>query len=435
MIYLKSIGIVCTLILLASAAYAEEALLWKDCVKEAKKNHPDLISAKEKVNQAKAAREVTRSTLMPQVSGTASRTTSLSPSSATGGMVSASSARRKPSTTYDYDVTGEQLVFDGFKGTFDLSGAERSVRAAKYIYDVTSSNIRLRLRTAFINLLTAQELLKVTEDIEKRRAQNAELIKLRYEGGREHKGSLMTAEADLARATYEVNQARRDIYVSQRRLVKELGRSMFAPLVAIGALEAGSADRVMPDFEKMAQTTPLLQQLIEEKEAAKYGVRSAYADFFPQVYVSGSIGNTNTRWPPDKNSWSVGGNATVPIFDGGKRRAALADAKAVLGQAKADERSGRDGVIFTLSDSWKALQDAIDNVEVQRKFLEATKERARIAEEEYSAGLLSFDNWIIIEDDLVSAKKSYVNAQASALIAEANWIQAKGGTIDDDQGQ
>ncbi len=58
------------------------------------------------------------------------------------------------------------------------------------------------------------------------------------------------------------------------------------------------------------------------------------------------------------------------------------------------------------------------------------EERATISEAQYSSGLISFDNWIIIEDDLVMAKKSYLEVQANALLAEANWIQAKGGTIE-----
>ncbi|MDD4202596.1 MAG: TolC family protein, partial [Candidatus Omnitrophica bacterium] len=43
-----------------------------------------------------------------------------------------------------------------------------------------------------------------------------------------------------------------------------------------------------------------------------------------------------------------------------------------------------------------------------------------------------FDDWIIIEDNLVNAEKSFLDAQASMLIAEAYWIQAIGGTLDYD---
>lgn len=417
----------------AGAAGAEEALEWEACAREARRQHPDLLAAAEKVNQTRATKEITRSAILPQITGNASEETSKGPSFSSSGATVVTTSSRSAKTTYEYDVTGKQLLFDGFKSLFDLSGAEQNVISSRYTYDVTSSNIRLRLRTAFVNLLAAQELLTVTEQIEARRKQNLELVRLRYEGGREHRGSLLTSEADLAQASYEVRKARRAIYVAERQLTKELGRSSFTPLTAKGTLDPRDTDREMPDFDRLAATTPLLQQLIAEKEAARLGLKSAYANFFPQIYASGSIGNTNTDAFPDKNEWSVGTTFTLPIFDGGNRIASVSKAKATLGKAQEDERSGRDGVIYTLSNTWAQLRDAVDNVAVQSKYLHATRERARIAEAEYTIGLLSFDNWIIIENNLVSAKKTFVNAQANSLLAEANWIQAKGGTLDYDQ--
>lgn len=419
---------------IASSAQDEEILEWKECVKEAKKNHPDLISASEKIKQARASKEITRSAYLPQLNFDASEITTKNASfGASGSSVELVSSGSNRSTTYQYEVTAQQLLFDGFKTSYDLSTAERNITASKYNYDVTSSNVRLRLRTAYVDLLSAQEYLKVAQDIEARRRQTLELVRLRYEGGREHKGSLKTSEANLIQAIYDVAQATRDIYLYQRQLIKELGRSKFNLMTATGDLEVRDQARMLPNFENIAETNPLLRQLIAQKEAAQFGLRSAYANFFPQVYANGSAGNTNTRWFPDKNEYSIGTSITFPIFDGGNRYATAQKAKGALGQSQADEKSGRDGVIFTLANTWIQLQDAIDDVEVQKKALDAAGERARISGAEYGIGLLLYDNWIIIEDNLVSAKKAYISAQNASLIAEANWVQAKGGTLDYDQ--
>ena len=420
-------------------ARADETLAWTTCVKEAKKDHPDLISASEKVNQARASKEVTRSAYLPQLGFDASETTTKRPSfGASGSSVdlvssSSNSAANNRNTTYQFEVTAQQLLFDGFKTSYDLSTAERNIRAAKYFYDVTSSNVRLRLRTAYVQLLGAQEYVKVTREIEARRKQNLEMVRLRYEGGSEHKGSLMTSESDLVQASYNVAQAVRNIYLYQRQLTKELGRTTFIPMTATGDLEIKDPVRELPSFEYMAETNPLLRRLIAQKEAAKFGLKSAYANFFPQIYANGSLGNTNTVWPPDKNQYAVGTSITFPIFDGGNRFAAVDNAKGLLGQTAADERSGRDGVIVTLSNTWTQLQNAIDNVGVQKTALAAAQERAKIADAEYSIGLMIYDNWIIIENNLVSAEMTYINAETAALVAEANWVQAKGGTLDYDK--
>ena len=396
---------------------AEEILTWEDCLKEAKKNHPDLISAKEKLNQAKASKAVTASSLLPQISSSASAKTSRTED-------------EDRTETYSYSAAGKQLVFDGFKTCHDLNAALENVKSAQYSYNVTSSNVRLRLKTAFVELLKAQELLNITEDIAHRRKQNLELVKLRYEAGREHKGSLLTAQANLAQAEFEVAQAWRNLDLAQRKICKEMGRTKLIPARVKGDFEIKYFDKEKPDFDNLAENTPLLQELIAKREAAGFNLKSAKADFFPEVYANASAGRTGSEWLPDTHEWSVSGSLSLPIFEGGNRFAQVSKNKFAFNQARADERSGKDSVLLTLEETWKELQDAIGKVEVQQKFLEAAIERAKIAQAQYSTGLVSFDNWTIIEDDLVKAKKSFLDVQSSALISDARWIQAKGETLD-----
>ncbi len=257
-----------------------------------------------------------------------------------------------------------------------------------------------------------------------------ELVKLRYEGGREHKGSLLTAQANLAQAEFEVAQAERNIDLAQRDLTKELGRTELTPIKVKGTFEIEYSRREKPDFKSLAESNPVLGKLIAQKEAARLDLKSARADFFPQVYASASAGRSASEWPPEEDAWSVGVSLSFPLFEGGSRIAEVSRARSKLTQAQAEERSGGDSVILTLEETWTGFQDAIDKIEVKRKFLEASEERAKITHAQYSTGLISFDNWTIIEDDLVNVKKSFLDTQANALIAEANWTRAKGVTLD-----
>jgi len=77
--------------------------------------------------------------------------------------------------------------------------------------------------------LKAQELVGISENIASRRRKQAGLVELRYQGGREHKGALLTARANLSQAEYDITRARRDIEVSREELRKELGRDGPAP--------------------------------------------------------------------------------------------------------------------------------------------------------------------------------------------------------------
>ena len=390
---------------------------WRDCIIEAKKNHPDLILAEEKSNQAKADKAITKSGLLPQISSGLSQKT-------------AKTSTKDTADTYSYDITGKQLLFDGFKTSYDTAADLENIKSAQYNYEVTSSNVRLKLRAAFVKLLKAQHLLIITEDIAGRRKQNVELVKLRYEAGREHKGSLLTAQANLTQAEFEVVRTKRNIDLARRRLTGELGRRKLMPIRVKGDLEIKYFDRKKPDFEHLAKSIPVLEELIARKEAARLDLKSAKAGFFPQIYANASAGRSDSHWPSRKEEWSAGISLSFPIFEGGSRIAGVSRSKAIFNQVQAKVRSGRDSVILILEDTWAGFQDAVDKVKVQEKFLEAAQERAKIAQAQYSTGLISFDNWTIIEDDLVRVKKSFLDAQADALIARACWIQAKGGTSD-----
>ncbi len=402
-------------------ARAEEALTWQACVAEAAKNHPDLISAKESVKQSEAQKKISASRLLPQVDATLGASTSTSISRKAGS---------ETSDSYSYGVSGSQLLFDGNKTVNQVKAAGEGVKAASYNYNFTSSEVRFRLRSAFISLLRAQELLTITQEIYNIRRGNLELITLRYQSGMEHEGALLTAQANLAQASFEISQANRGLEVARRQLIKEMGRKAFAPIKVSGDFALVNTVKEKPDFDAIVNANPSLLSLAAKINQANFSLRSAYDNFFPSLSAQSGAGRSDTHWPPKNDQWDVGLSLSLPIFEGGLRFAQVSQAGSVLDQAKANERSGRDALVVALEGAWAGLQDAEEALDVQQKFLDAAQMRARIAEAQYSTGFISYDNWTIIEDDLVRNKKTFLDTRANALLAEANWIQAKGETLE-----
>lgn len=395
---------------------AEETLTWQDCIKEAAKNNPDLISAQESVKESQASKKITASSAFPQIDSSASASTA--------------KASGETSDNYSFGASATQLLFDGLKTRDNIKAASENIKAAEFNYKFTSSGVRLRLRTAFIKLLKAQELLKITQDIYNIRRSNLELITLRYESGIEHKGAMLTAEANLAQAEFEIAQAKRTLEVAQRELIKEMGRTQFLPLQVTGEFKVSDAVLEKPDFEKLANENPTSGKLMAQKNVASFGIKAAQANFFPQLFAQAGANRSSSHWPPEDNRWNAGLTVSFPIFEGGLRMAQVAKAEAVFNQAKENERSAKDGIVVSIEQAWNTLQDTLETTEVEKKFLNATQERAKIAEAQYALGLIQFDNWTIIEDALVRAKKTFLDAQTNALLAQANWVQAKGETLE-----
>ncbi len=413
-LFLSSIFLFC------SSVHAEETLSWQDCVREASKNHPDLISAEEVIKENMAQKKITASTLYPQVSGTLNASTGRSDHGTSNTV----------GDTYSYGGNASQLIFDGGKTINNVRAAEENIKAAGEAYRFTSTDVRLRLRTAFINLLKAQQSVLISEEILKIRIQNLGLIMLRYKSGLEHKGALLTAEANVAEAKLGIASSKRDVIVAQRQLAKEMGKIETTSITVTAPFEVAESEGEKPDFGVLAKNNPSLKQLIAQANSAEFSVKSAYAQFWPTLSGTANAGKNDAHWPPKNDQWDLGLSLSFPIFEGGLRTAEVARAKATLAQLTAEETSTRDSIIYTLEQTWALLKDAIDNVVVQRDLLVATEERSKIAQAQYSIGFISFDNWTIIEDNLVSAKRSLLSAQADALLAEANWVKAKGETLE-----
>lgn len=401
-----------------ASALATETLDWAQCLAEAAAHHPDLRSAAESVRQSEAQRRIVKGGMLPSVSASA------------GGERSGSSAAA-PAGAWSYGVNASQLLFDGAKTSSEVNSATESVKASKYNESEVSVATRYALRTAFVELLTAQKQVSLAQEIMTKRKQNLRLIALLYKSGTEHIGSLSKAQADLAEAEFEAAQARRGLELAQVVLGTQLGRASSGALRVTGRFTASQQTWQSPDFDRIAKESPTYLNLTAQKDAAGYSLQAARSAFMPSVYLSTGFGNSAFRQlPPDRTDWQAGIDVSVPIYAGGSVKAGVAKARAVVNQLSADEESLYLSLKRSLAQAWKSFVDASGNVDVQKKFLAAASERARIADAQYSAGLVSFNEWTIIEDNLVSAKKSYLNAQSNLLFAEATWVQAKGGTLE-----
>lgn len=421
---IKFLIIIIFLIITLSDGKSEEILNWQDCVKIARENHPDLISAKEKVSQAKTNAGITRSVMLPQIDTNATAATSKNNYS---GRASSLSGKTE---SYSYGITGKQLLFDSAKSAYDLKSAQKQIESSDFDLQITSTNVRLSLRNSFIQLLRAQESMSIAKDIVKIRKQNFDLVEMRYKAGVENKGSLLQAEANLAQAEFELSQAERQVSLGQHSLIKGMGLSEFKPIKISGDIKSVKPQNEKPDTASLAVINPALQKIRKQKESAEYKIKAADLDNSPKLYGQLSAEKTGSKWPPENSELTASVQLSFNLFQGGKYYYQSSNARAVYRQLTADERSVRDSIMISLEQKWTEFRNYTDIANVQSKFLKAAEERAVIADAQYAIGSLVFNNWIIIQDALVSAKKSYLEALASAQFAEAEWIQAKGGTLD-----
>lgn len=399
----------------AAPANADNAVSWRDCVGLAAAHNPSLAAVHARVEASEAGVGSARSGLFPQVAASASADRSGHDGEDTD-----------TDTTSQASLGLEQTLYDGGKTRAAVRAATSTLAQTHAAGADTAAQVTYSLRTVFIRALHLQEQLRLLQTIEQRRRDNAELVELRYEGGREHRGSLASSLASLNEAEVQSRQADRKALAERASLGRSLGVSAWNPETpVVGSLCAEASDRQL-DVEALARTTPAYRVALAQLDVVREQLVGTRAGGYPTVSLSGSVGRSGSDTALEDDSWNVGVKVSIPLWTGWKTRHEVHKAQATVREAEANAAAALDKAVRTLTDAHQTCLDAEDAVAVQGRYVEAAELRAEIARQQYEDGLLGFENWVVIEDELISRKKQLLDARHNAMAAEAAWWQATG---------
>ena len=401
-------------------SFSQEIITWQQCQQKTLENNAELKIAKAKISDEVNSLKIIELNNDITVGGSAS--------------VKRSSGSNAPSNTAAAGISAQKLIYDGGKNNNLYLSGEEKLKSAEYNYKIAEANTRLTVRQYFCEALRSQELLELSKTIIERRNQQYELVRLRYNGGLEHKGSFLKAKANLIQAQNEFSQAKRNLQINYDRLLYSMGLDLDNKISVTDNIDSISFTK-NPDFSYIITQSMVLKELISKRLQDEYSVNIAKANYLPTAYISGA---TNQSYSFSRNGilnsssgWSVGGNLSFDLYDGNKKNYELEIAKSQLYQTDISLESKARYVYLTLQEMWNNLVDAYDNIAVVNIFLEAAEERSKIASAQYSSGLISFTDWITIEDELINNKKAKLNSNLDTLIQEAKWINAKGEGFDE----
>ncbi len=403
-----------------AARAAAAPLGWDDCVRETASNNPSLAGARAAADQSRAEFQAAYAPFLPQV--TASASASKSNTELDTGYTA--------STTYRASLSANQTLFAGGADLGALRRAELLAQIADLNARSVAAAVSADLRQAFAALLFAQDNLALTERIAARRQDNVRLVSMRFDAGRENKGSLLRSEAFRRQAQFQAAQARRGLAASRRQLAAVLGRPAAGTALSVTGAWESAAPPPAPDFAAAARQTLDARQADARARAAREGLRVARGALFPTWSVNASVGRSDDEsFFPDRDQWTVGTLLTYPLFSGGRDRQAVRGAQAAVRASDAALDEARLRAAAALEARFAAWEDAGERTAVQAEFLEAASVRAEIARAQYQNGLLSFEDWDLIENDLIDKQTALLASRRDAVLARAAWDQAMGTAV------
>ncbi len=390
---------------------AQPTYTFQQCVELLRRNNAELVSAEENLRAVQSQRQALYGTYLPQISANLG--------------YSKSEIENSESEGYTASLNATQNMFNGFSDMARISEAEGKVRVAEANLRIVQAKLSYDLKTTFANVIYAQESLRLTKSILKRRNENLNMVELRFRSGRENKGSVLLSQAYLKQAQLDVLRSENLLATSKSSLIRVLGLEPESA-VDIEGKTPEALPGLTPDFQTLADKTPEKLQAEGSIQSAEASLKNASSEFLPNLDLSGSIGKTGPDYFPEQDRWSVGATLTWSLFSGGKdyfnRKSAVAQ-KLV---AENNWRNSRLDLISRLRQAYAGYMEAVEQVKVSDAFVEAGAVRAEIGRSKYNNGLTSFDEWDRIENDLIGYQKDQTLKRRERVVSEANWEKTQG---------
>ncbi len=392
---------------------------WEECVEIARKNNSELQSAIATEKQMKALEGVARSNYFPQLTATSNSSRSYT------NLGNLSSSNSFFYNTNTVSLSASQNIFNGFQDQAKIEQAKANSMVARANIATIKAKISYDLKNTFSSFTYAKSYTKLLEEIIKRRRDNLKIVDLRFKGGMENKGSLLLARAYLDDAEYNFLQAQNLKNTARAQLCKAMGLIDCAPFDIKNSIIIKSPPKNL-EFEKIVLQMPQHAQAVAQEKASQAGVIIAESAFLPIINLTALSGQRGTTYLPQNDYWSVGLNISLPFFTGGRDYfSTISASENRLATTHNRETVDRQA----LSDLKQYYASYIENVaklKVSASFKDAAQMRAEIARNKYNNGLLTFEDWDVIEGDLINRQTTYLQNQRDRVTSEAAWENIQG---------
>jgi outer membrane protein len=410
---------------LSSTVYSV-TLTWEDCLKFTIQGNPSLTAAHQDWMAAKETEKGTWSRYLPSLNATTSATRTGATNSNGGQVVSNGvilNSSRNASTNYQAALNFSQNIFNGLEDQARINQAEWQTKSAFWKYVAAKSSVSYSLKEAFMNLKYAQELEELSRSILERRESNYKLVSVRYETGRENKGSVLLAEAYLEQAKLDLIKARDSIKVYEATLKSLMGKEHLDSIRVSGEVPLPEVNPDLQNFESFAVETPEYNQAYATEMVSHENIKIARGSFLPDLNLTSTLSRQDESYFPDRDRerWSVGLTLTIPIFDGLRDLGTYRSNVETRSANESRKRSTLLNLIPKLRDALNQAKQSDLKYSIDTKFEKAASARAEIARKKYNNGLLTFEDWDIIESELITRQINLLQSKRDRVLRYSTW--------------
>jgi outer membrane protein TolC len=319
---------------------------------------------------------------------------------------------------FQSSATLQVPLYTGGRITSSIDAATSRLDAAGSDVLAADNDLVLETKAVFWSLVTAKERERVVTASLGSYDQHLVDARNRLELGFAARNELLAVEVERGRAELQVIAARNAVELAEanlRRLTGIASSTRIEPNVEGGGSEF-SRDEIDALVAEALAARPELMALRARVGAADLATDATTAERRPQVGLAASYeySNPNQKILPLEDewndTWSVGVGVSWNVFDGGRRKAAEAEARANSYALREQLRDVEARIRLEVTQSVLELSNARAAESVARSGLESAIENERVTRDRYREG--------------VSPSSELLDAEALALAAGLDVTEA-----------
>lgn len=410
------------------------------------REHGDVGAAEQNYYGAVEGITSARSSRYPQV------TASLDYNYRSGSrQVVSNSSNSYDSSDFSSGFNISQNIFDGGRIQATVQQAKASARNAIGAVGSARNNLAYTVASSFYEQLRQEKLVEQRKGEVNLARQQLAMIQAQVDAGTVARSDVQSVQVNLSQSEFDLVTAQNDLQVAQTQLRQSMGLgrgpalNLQEPELSEAVIPATPPDATestftLPPLPPLPQVAPLksldeylaqAQQLRPDLLQANANVDQSEAQVSlakiarrPQISVS--AGYNIEPLEPQNRGITFGAGVSIPIFDGGGRKA---DVRAAENNLKANEirrdQLQRD-VAADVQTAYVDVSGEVQRIKNARALVESARVNFQTASEKYQLGLGIVLDVVNAQTQLFSAQTSLTQALYDYQLALANLDRSVG---------
>jgi len=383
-------------------------------------SNQNVRAAVDAYDQARALVQQSQAGFWPSINATASRQRS---NQFPGGKVPKITDSAGISGSWDIDVWGQ------LRRTLENSKTSAQASAAALAAARLSAQVMLALD--YFQLRAQDQLQRLLDDTVAAQQRSLQITQSRYHYGVAAKADVVTAQTQLLSSQASQINAKIQRAVLEHAIAVLIGHQPGNFSVAPAGMRSDVPTVPAGVPSTLLERRPDVAEAERKVAAANAEIGVAMTAFFPSLTLTGSdsfVGSSISHLIATPNRiWSFGPQLAMAMFDGGLRRAEVAQARAAYGITVDNYRQTVLAAFQQVEDQIATLRILQDQAGVEDEAVKAAKEAEKLTLDQYKAGTVPYSSVIAAQTTTFSSEQTALTVLLNRLQASINLISALGG--------